>query len=273
MKRQLDGFRLSALDLSNHLACPHLTALERSGAIGAITAPDRFDPRLQALWARGVEHERSFLDHLRSQGVRVVELDADGADAAHATMEALRSGVEALSQAVLEHGHWMGRADVLRRIDRPSTLGGWSYEVWDTKLARETRAGTLLQLCLYSALLTTVQGVEPEWAYVVPPGTAFTPERFRLVDFGAYFRVVQRRLDAVMSSPAASTYPIPVAHCEICRWWSRCDATWRNDDHLSLVAGLRQSHLRELESWNLRTLATLAAEPLPLRRRPSRGVP
>jgi alkylated DNA repair protein (DNA oxidative demethylase) len=30
---------------------------------------------------------------------------------------------------------------VLRRVDRPSSLGCWSYEVYDTKLARETRGG------------------------------------------------------------------------------------------------------------------------------------
>jgi hypothetical protein len=38
------------------------------------------------------------------------------------------------------------------RVDAPSALGGWSYQVADTKLARETRAGTILQLGLYSEL-------------------------------------------------------------------------------------------------------------------------
>jgi hypothetical protein len=39
---------------------------------------------------------------------------------------------------------------------------GWSYEALDTKLARETRAGTILQLGLYSALLQAIQGTAPE---------------------------------------------------------------------------------------------------------------
>jgi predicted RecB family nuclease len=54
------------------------------------------------------------------------------------------------------------RADLLRRIEVPSCLGAWSYEAIDTKLARETKAGAVLQLCLYSDLIKEVQGLAPE---------------------------------------------------------------------------------------------------------------
>jgi len=37
----------------------------------------------------------------------------------------------------------------------------WSYEVLDTKLARETKAATVLQLSLYSQLLEHAQGCAP----------------------------------------------------------------------------------------------------------------
>ena len=46
--------------------------------------------------------------------------------------------------------------DVLRRVDVPSGLGAWSYEPVDTKLARETRAGTILQLCTYCEMLAAM---------------------------------------------------------------------------------------------------------------------
>jgi hypothetical protein len=48
----------------------------------------------------------------------------------------------------LQTGQWFGRADVLQRVERPSKLGDWSYEVYDCKLARETKAETILQLSL-----------------------------------------------------------------------------------------------------------------------------
>ena len=39
----------------------------------------------------------------------------------------------------------------------------------DTKLAQETKGGTILQLCLYSELVSAVQGFTPEYTYVVTP--------------------------------------------------------------------------------------------------------
>lgn len=40
----------------------------------------------------------------------------------------------------------VGRTDILRRIETPSDLGARSCEVIDTKGARETKGGTVLQL-------------------------------------------------------------------------------------------------------------------------------
>jgi len=94
-------------------------------------------------------------------------------------------GVAVIAQATLANGRWFGRSDVLRRVERPSRFGDWSYEVYDCKLARETKAATVLQLSLYSELLATIQGVLPEWMYVVPPVEAFKPEPYRILDFAA----------------------------------------------------------------------------------------
>ena len=58
-------------------------------------------------------------------------------------------------------GAWGGRTDVLLRVEHPgrtSRFGGWSYEVVDCKLASETKAESVLQLCLYSELLAELQG-------------------------------------------------------------------------------------------------------------------
>ena len=81
----------------------------------------------------------------------------------------------------------------------------------DTKLARETRAGTILQLCTYCEMLAAMQGAEPARFHVVTP---LAEEAYRTADFGAYFRLIRSRLkSAVTAGPAPSTYPEPVAHC------------------------------------------------------------
>jgi len=82
------------------------------------------------------------------------------------------AGADAIVQGALEDGNWYGRPDVLLRIDAASALGAWAYEVADTKLARETRGGTILQLGLYCEMLARVQGRRPDRFYIVTPDTA-----------------------------------------------------------------------------------------------------
>ncbi len=46
----------------------------------------------------------------------------------------MRDGADIMYQAALADDTWAGRADFLRKVDSPSDLGSWSYEVIDTKL-------------------------------------------------------------------------------------------------------------------------------------------
>ncbi len=56
-----------------------------------------------------------------------------------------------------------------------------------------------------------------------------------------------RLIEAVTTQDGAPTYPYPVPHRDICKWWSVCDAKRHADDHLSLVAGMTRLHIKELE--------------------------
>ena len=70
----------------------------------------------------------------------------------------MRSGADVIVQGSLVAQGWHGYADILQRVDRASELGAWSYEVADTKLSREPRGSTILQLAAYSDLVARVQG-------------------------------------------------------------------------------------------------------------------
>lgn len=281
--------RLSASDLANHLGCRYLTALDLAAAEGRIPLPAWRDPALAVLQARGLEFEQGFLDHLAAAGVTITRLDPDAEDSPAAafdrTAQAMRRGDDVIVQATLVHGRWLGRADVLRRVARPSALGAWSYEVTDTKLARETRGSTMLQLCLYSDIVGSVQGLLPEAMHVVAPGRGFAPESHRTLDFMAYYRFVCARLESAVDAagvpggPAGDLldaapdglYPEPVEMCDMCRWWQGCDRRRRSDDHLSFVAGISRAQRVDLGEWGVPTMADLAGMPLPLERKPSRG--
>ena len=50
---------------------------------------------------------------------------------------------------------------------------------------RITKAGTILQLCVYTDMLGRLQGLTPEHMHVVKPGGDFEPETFRFAEFHA----------------------------------------------------------------------------------------
>ena len=274
MLKLQDGLRLSASDLVNRLNCRHLTALDLSVANGLLPRPRVWDPVLAILAERGSAHERDYVDHLRCAGHQVTEISGKGIDdaAVRKTLDAMRAGIEVITQGALAAGAWSGRVDVLRRVASPSALGDWSYEVIDTKLARETRGGTILQLCVYTDLLTVAQSYEPVQMHVVAPWSNFQPQTFRTRAYAAYFRKIRSGLERALAESAAELpYPDPKEHCNVCRWRIQCDARRRDDDHLSLVAGITKAQVAELNRHEVFTTTSLAQMPVPLAWKPDRG--
>ena len=271
----VDGnIHLSANDLVNHLACRHLTELNLDVEAGLRSRPNSWDPSLELLRDRGLAHEQAYIEHLEAQGCQVTTIEGAVVedDSLAATVAAMRSGDQFIYQAVVRSGRFAGRADILRRVDIPSALGEWSYEVIDTKLARETRGGTILQLSLYSDLVGALQGRMPEYMYVVAPWTEFEPLPYRVDDYAAYYRLIRMMLESSVDlADLPSVYPESRGHCDICRWRNQCAARRRADDHLCLVAGVSSLQISELVERNVVTTSSLAVEPLPIAWKPNRG--
>jgi predicted RecB family nuclease len=274
MKRSGDSYRLSASDLVGFLNCHYLTQLEMETTSGLRERPFLNDPMLDVLRERGMRHEAAYIDHLTSQGRQIVQID-DGdicPDTLGQTAEAMRGGADIIVQAALASGPWVGKADVLLKVDRSSALGDWSYEVVDTKLSRHTKAGTILQLCLYSDMLAELQELAPEHMSVVFPWSEYVPERWRVDDFAAYYRQIKKALEQTIANGVPKgLYPDPVAHCEVCNWRGLCAERRRKDDHLSLVAGISKLQITELDAHDVHTVEQLASLALPLEWKPDRG--
>src|SRR5690606_11530047 len=170
----------------------------------------------------------------------------DGRSSLGRTLAAMKEGVDAIYQPTLGDNAWLGRADFLLRTGRRSDLGPWSYEVVDAKLARDTKAGTILQLCVYSYRLAGLQCVRPGLMHVVTPGNGFEPISYRLDDYAAYFRLLDDDLARFIEAPP-ETYPELVAHCDYCAWWSECEKRRRGVDHLCYTAGIRADQIKTLK--------------------------
>jgi len=271
----------SASDLINHLECPHLTHLDIEVALGRLDLTETRSDTTELVAHKGDEHEQAYLAQLRSDGREIVEIGAesavriknepglDGAASglegtrrgAQQTVEAMRAGAEVIYQGVLFDGVcWRGHSDFLRRVETPSALGSFSYEVADTKLARRVEPYFLLQLCFYSELVEMIQGVAPEWMHVVL-GTRES-QSFRVAEFAAYYRSVKHGFESVVDAGLSSTYPEPVEHCALCSWEEHCAAQREADDHLSLVARIQRSQRTRLVEQEISTVSQLAvAEP------------
>lgn len=255
----------SATDIANFLACQHLTALDLAEVAGEIARPVFDDPSSELLAKLGWQHELAYLGHLADdEGLEIIDITSDltWGDSVAKTLDALRRGVGAVHQATFQEGEWSGRADFLVRVEKPSALGAWSYEVVETKLARSAKARALIQLCFYSDLLSGIQGMEPEWMHVVLGGGA-KPESFPVRHYIAYFRKVRREFEEAWKG-TGNTYPEPVEHCDVCSWFPVCDARRRRDDHLSLVAGITRNQRKALVERDVATVERLARLPLPV---------
>ncbi len=268
MKLAADNFSLSPSDVTNFLACEHLTTLELAVARGELAKPIAENPAAELVFRKGREHEAAYLARLVAAGKTVEEIqlepDLDWERAALETVEAMRSGVDVVYQAVLVDDGWRGVADFLMRTETPSGLGPWSYEAYDTKLARRAKPAYVLQLCFYDEQVGRIQRLAPERIHVVL-GNGETAS-FRAEEFGAYYRRVRSRLVEFIEAGRKTT-PYPNDHCGICEFLPVCEAWWDEVDHLTRVAGIYRRQVERLATVGVTTLAELgrrsSAGPVP----------
>ncbi|MDX2055227.1 MAG: TM0106 family RecB-like putative nuclease [Polyangiaceae bacterium] len=260
--KEFDGsVQLSATDVADLSACGHLVTLEVDAMRGRRVRPNTYSAVTTRLIKLGDDHERAYLDNLKTQGKTVEELNSkiSQEDGAARTLDAMKRGADVIYQGVLHGNGWFGRADFLVRVETPSLLGQHSYEVFDTKLSREAKGRALIQLCLYSQLLEAAQGVLPEFMHIVLGDG--TEQRFATRSYLAYFRRVASDVKGAVSSAALATYPSPIEHCDICHWAESCEKQLRDDDDLSLVAGLTSRHREQLRQAGIATLTALGSLP------------
>ena len=259
MQHLNDQFLFSPSDLGSFLACEHLTQLELAVALREGRRPSYENAYAELLRRKGQEHEQAFLATLHDAGRTVVEVRLsarrDFEAGTRRTAEAMRGGADYVYQAVFFSEGWRGITDFLERIDRPSALGAWSYQVLDTKLARHPRPEHALQLSFYSQALEQTQHLAPDLAYVVLGTRERVP--IRLADVTAYFRRVRQRFGTAVAARAA-TGPYPCHHCSFCDFRGLCEDQLEREDHVVRVAGIQRSQVKRLFVGGINTLTALA---------------
>jgi len=262
--RDLDGrIFLSATDLMRFMGCPHATTLDLAHMRGRGPEPGENTEDAALLQKQGDAHEAAHLEHLKEAGRTVMEIERGKlGENAEATRAALTAGPDVVFQGAFLSGNWGGWSDFLERVETPSALGPFSYEVADTKLKRRADPKHVLQLVLYSDLLAEIQGVAPEFAHVeLGDGTRAT---LRLADYSSYARMARQRLEDFVADPQP-TRPMPCADCGLCRWADHCESVWQAEDSLFNVAGISRGQVKKLEAAGVDTLEALSNLGHPIR--------
>ncbi|HDQ39684.1 MAG TPA: TM0106 family RecB-like putative nuclease [Desulfonatronum sp.] len=273
MLKSPQGLLFSATDVINYLDCPHCTVLDMIDLETPLPKTEDSD-EARLVQTKGIEHEQRFLDRLRKQGNQVFEVtNAANLEAkVRETIRAMQSGVDVVYQAALMEGSFLGHADFLRKTNPSSSLGAYSYEVLDTKLALSAKTKFVAQLAFYSELLARVQGRMPHMMHVVLGDQ--TEKSFACAQFSRYVANVVRRfqeharslapqiqpgMDAAVS---LGTYPDPCPRCLLCKWQALCEERRLNDDHLCQVAGINRMQIKRLHTAGVSTLEALGKWPV-----------
>lgn len=232
------GRLYAATDLVGFLECEHLTALDLTHLKTPlkVAQKDEADVLVQEM---GFEHERAYVEHLRSQGLNVVDIAVDNETIeakVNATLAAMRDGVDVIYQATLLDGCLVGHADFLMKVQRPSALGPHSYEVSDTKFSRTPKAKFIVQLAFYSKLVAIAQEAAPQMMHVVLGDRSV--RSYRCADFGHYFDALLARFLAHVEG-GCMTPPRSLAATATCADGASCARRQVNLLRQTLPAGAR----------------------------------
>lgn len=262
MQKSISGILYSASDLVNFAACSHLTHLDLHNFDTPLPRTADTD-EMALIQDKGFEHEGRYLALLQGQHGDVIDLrqdDISDALAFQKTKKALQRGPQVLFQATFLNATWVGHADFLIRVDTPSKLGDFSYEVVDTKLARSSRAKFLIQMCLYSEMVSEIQGIMPRHMYVVLGDGR--KETFLVADYLRYYRQLKQRFLEWTNLGVRDSHPERCDGCAMCRWRNLCALQWDSDDHLNRVAGITRLQIPRLQAAGISTMKALACLPM-----------
>ena len=253
------GFWYSPSDLTSFVGCTHSTWMDYQTLSNAASIPATEEKSFADLIVqKGLEHEASYLDKLTSTFENTVRISRDTSfeKQLEATVGAMKSGVDVIYQGALSRSPWRGYPDFLIKSSDPSGFGTYSYQVFDTKLAKEPRPDHIIQICMYSDMLADIQGPLPRTMHLVTGDDI--QHDFKVSDFYFYYLRSKQRFESFVAARPSDSYPEPCQHCDVCHWLEACKLRWQEDDHLSLVANIRRSQREKLEKSGIGTTKQLA---------------
>ena len=220
---------------------------------------DAEDEALKALQQKGYQHEGEvFVALTDSASSKVIDIDTFPVHERHAeTIQAMQQGFDVIYQASLSLEPFAGKADFLIKVDTPSKLGDYSYEVWDSKLAFSLKPYFIIQLCCYAQMIEQIQGVLPENIGVMLGDK--TEVTVRTADYYYYYLALKDKFLKAQASFDLNQIPDPFESTDHGSWSDYAQQLLEQHDHLSLIANINRSQIKKLNSFGITSCAALRA--------------
>lgn len=256
MRKLAGTYIYSPSDLITFLGSEYVSWMDRFDLDHpGMTERDESDDSDRILRTKGQEHEQDFFAYLINSGRDIFEIRVDS-DRVSPTLRAMKEGREVIYQAELQLKNFRGFPDFLMRVEGPSVLGNYHYEVWDTKLARSLKPYFAIQLCCYAEMLQAVQGRLPEQFGIV----LGTNEAMRLQtrDFYYYYRAIKRAFLEQQGRFDPNVPPPIPGLSDLRHWTGYASGLLEERDDLSLVANIRTIQIERLHAAGISTVRGLA---------------
>ncbi len=264
MYKQSGRLIFSPSDLTQYMESPFASWMERYVLEFPQRAParDEEDALLSALAEKGFDHESSLERQFIADGKQLVQITGTSSEQKlKLTQQAMVDGVDVIAQARLESDCFAGYADFLVRINHRkseprSRLGNYHYEVWDAKLANKVKPTFVVQLCCYSQLLETYQGILPEWI-TIALGNG-TRERLTTKDYFAYYQTFKKAFLNLQQYIDLEQRPDPADSRNWGHWRTYAEQLLLEQDHLFQVANISKSQIKKLNKAGISRMQQLA---------------
>jgi len=265
MKIEKQNILTSPSDLKNFTQCKYLTKndilfLKQEGKGKELKKTDLSED-LNLVIKKGKEHEKKYLKLFTKKypNHKIIQNKKDEKEQFRETVVAIKEGKEMISQALLmdEDGKFRGLADFLIKVNTDSDLGPWSYEVYDTKIARNPKSLHVLQITAYSEILKKIQRSTPKKMYLIGGNHKEHPYKVnQFIDYFTYIKEVFKKF--VDNYKNENIYPEKCDHCKICHWKDNCEKEWERDDYINQIAGIKNSQIKKFKKEKITTTKKIA---------------